>query len=100
MRQQNQIGQSSSYEFAAEKATGERNGTLMNFLPDSSLFPKFRWESEFLEERIRYYTYLNAGLTLNFNGQKFNSKNGLLDLLTHHTDDTIIISYGVKMTSI
>ena len=72
-----------------QKSTTERNGTLMSFIPDASLFPKFRWESEFLEERIRYYTYLNAGLTLNFNGQKFASKNGLLDLLTHHTDDTI-----------
>ncbi len=72
-----------------QKSTTERNGTLMSFIPDASLFPKFRWESEFLEERIRYYTYLNAGLTLNFNGQKYTSKNGLLDLLTHHTDDTI-----------
>ncbi len=72
-----------------EKASSEKNGTLMSFSPDTQLFPKFRWENEFLEERIRYYTYLNAGLTLNFNGQKYSSKGGLLDLLTHHTDDTI-----------
>ncbi len=72
-----------------EKATDERNGTLMSFTPDGQLFPKFHWEKEFIEERLRYYTYLNAGLTLGFNGEKFASKNGLLDLLTHHTDDTV-----------
>jgi topoisomerase-4 subunit B len=72
-----------------EKPTAERNGTLMRFTPDPSLFPKYRWETEFLEERIRYYTYLNTGLGINFNGQKHASKNGLLDLLDHHTDDTI-----------
>ena len=72
-----------------EKSSDEKNGTLMSFSPDPLLFPKFRWENEFLEERIRYYTYLNAGLTLNFNGQKYTSKGGLFDLLTHHTDDTI-----------
>jgi topoisomerase IV subunit B len=72
-----------------EKTTAEANGTLIQFFPDLDLFPKFRWVGEFLEERLRYYAYLNAGLTLQFNGQKFFSKSGLHDLLTHHTDDTV-----------
>ncbi len=71
-----------------EKATDEPNGTLINFMPDPDLFPKFAWVSEFLEERIWYYVYLNAGLGIAFNGQKYISKNGLLDLLTRHTDET------------
>jgi topoisomerase-4 subunit B len=71
-----------------EKATDEPNGTLISFMPDPDLFPKFAWVTEFLEERIWYYVYLNTGLTFNFNGQKYFSKNGLLDLLTRHTDDT------------
>lgn len=71
-----------------EKATQEPNGTLMNFTPDAALFPKFKWVSEFIEDRIWYYVYLNAGLTINFGEQKYFSKNGLLDLLTRHTDDT------------
>jgi len=72
-----------------EKATSEADGTLIRFHPDADLFSKYRWIGEFLEERLRYYSYLNSGLTLNFNGQKFFSKAGLHDLLTHHTDDTI-----------
>lgn len=72
-----------------EKATSEANGTLIQFVPDPELFVKYRWVGEFLEERLRYYAYLNSGLTLQFNGQKFFSKAGLLDLLGHHTDDTI-----------
>lgn len=71
-----------------EKATQEPNGTLMSFIPDPALFTKFKWVSEFIEDRIWYYVYLNAGLTINFDGQKYLSKNGLLDLLTRHTDDT------------
>ncbi len=71
-----------------EKATPEPNGTLMSFTPDLELFTKFKWVSEFIEDRIWYYVYLNAGLTINFNGQKYFSKNGLLDLLTRHTDNT------------
>ncbi len=71
-----------------EKPTGEPNGTLISFLPDPELFPKYKWAAEFLEERIWYYVYLNAGLTINFNGQKYLSKAGLHDLLTRHTDDT------------
>ncbi len=72
-----------------EQATKEPNGTLMRFLPDASLFPKFKWVAEFLVERIHYYTYLNAGLTIRFNGETYTSKNGLRDLLERQTDESI-----------
>jgi topoisomerase-4 subunit B len=72
-----------------EQSTKEPNGTLMRFLPDTILFPKFKWVAEFLVERIHYYTYLNAGLTIRFNGESYTSKNGLRDLLERHTDDSI-----------
>jgi topoisomerase-4 subunit B len=72
-----------------ETATKESNGTMMRFLPDSGLFPRFKWVAEFLVERILYYSYLNAGLTIRFNGESYTSKNGLRDLLERHTDETI-----------
>ncbi len=72
-----------------DKPTSEPNGTLVRFTPDADIFPKYRWMPDYLQERVLYYSYLNAGLTLVFNGQKFLSKSGLFDLLTHHTDDTI-----------
>jgi topoisomerase-4 subunit B len=72
-----------------EQATREPNGTLITFLPDATLFPKFKWADEFLVERLLTYSYLNAGLTLRFGGESYASKNGLRDLLEHHTDDSI-----------
>lgn len=57
------------------------NGTQIYFTPDDEVFGKFRFISEYIEKMFRNYVYLNAGLTINFNGQKFYSKNGLLDLL-------------------
>jgi topoisomerase-4 subunit B len=72
-----------------EQATKEPNGTLMRFLPDSGLFPKFKWVAEFLVERIHFYTYLNAGLSIRFNGETYASRNGLRDLLERQTDETI-----------
>ncbi len=56
-------------------------GTLVNFTPDDEVFGKFRFISEYIERLFRNYVYLNSGLVINFNGQKFYSKNGLLDLL-------------------
>lgn len=59
----------------------EKNGTAIVFEPDHSLFGKFNFIDEYIETMLRNYTYLNTGLTIAFNGQKFQSKNGLLDLL-------------------
>lgn len=63
-----------------------RNGTLVVFEPDGEMFKNFHFIPEYLEEMIWNYVYLNAGLTINFNGKKFYSENGLLDLLSKRTD--------------
>ncbi|GAB2783944.1 topoisomerase-4 subunit B [Hymenobacter luteus] len=66
--------------------TSQRNGTLMTFQPDDSIFRNYRFIPEYLENQIWNYVYLNAGLTINFNGQKYYSENGLLDLLARKAD--------------
>lgn len=70
-----------------EENTNQRNGTLVVFEPDNSVFKNFHYIPQFLENMIWNYCYLNAGLTINFNGQKFVSQNGLLDLLRNKTDE-------------
>ncbi len=68
-------------------SSSDRNGTLIVFEPDNSIFKNFHFIPEFLENQLWNYAYLNAGLTINFNGKKYHSKNGLLDLLTNRTDE-------------
>ncbi|PUZ26035.1 DNA topoisomerase IV [Chitinophaga parva] len=70
-----------------ETSTQETNGTLVTFIPDDTVFKNFRYIPEYLEGQIWNYCYLNAGLTINFNGQKYLSKNGLLDLLKGKTTE-------------
>jgi topoisomerase-4 subunit B len=67
--------------------TTERNGTRIIFEPDNTVFKNYHFIPEYLENQIWNYVFLNAGLTLNFNGKKFFSKNGLLDLLQRKTDE-------------
>ncbi len=59
----------------------ETNGTRVVFTPDNEIFGKFRFIPEYLERMFRNYVYLNAGLVIVFNGKRFQSRNGLLDLL-------------------
>nr|WP_295870971.1 DNA topoisomerase IV subunit B [uncultured Chitinophaga sp.] len=70
-----------------ETATSEPNGTLVTFTPDDTVFKNYRYIPEFLENQIWNYCFLNAGLTVNFNGKKYLSKNGLLDLLQRKTNE-------------
>ena len=67
--------------------TDERNGTLIEFEPDNQVFKHFHFIPEFLENLLWNYAYLNAGLTINFNGKKYHSENGLLDLLRRKADE-------------
>ena len=69
-----------------EAKTAEQNGTLVTFIPDESVFKNFKFHSEFLENQIWNYCFLNAGLKIVFNGKSFISKNGLLDLLQRKTN--------------
>ena len=74
-------------------ATDEKNGTLISFTPDCNpqnpqerLFdPHYTFRDEFVETMLRNYSYLNTGLTIVYNGKRFASKNGLLDLLSEAT---------------
>ncbi|GIV35715.1 MAG: DNA topoisomerase (ATP-hydrolyzing) [Cyclobacteriaceae bacterium] len=66
--------------------TSERNGTLVVFEPDNAMFKNYRFIPEYLEDLMWNYAFLNAGLTINFNGKKFYSKDGLLDLLKQKAD--------------
>ena len=83
-------GQAKLVEFAQGKLrkdhkvakTAERNGTLVEFIPDEALFGKdFRFRPEFIEDMLWNYAFLNRGLTLTFNGKSFKSEHGLRDLL-------------------
>jgi len=69
-----------------EKAS-ERNGTKVIFSPDASIFKNYHFIPEYLENQIWNYAYLNAGLTINFNGKKFFSDKGLFDLLSNKVDE-------------
>jgi topoisomerase-4 subunit B len=69
-----------------EKETTQRNGTAINFYPDETIFRNYRFIPEFVQNMIWNYVFLNAGLTINFNGQKFFSQNGLRDLLERNAD--------------
>jgi topoisomerase IV subunit B len=62
-----------------------RNGTHVIFEPDNTIFKNYHYIPQFLEYLIWNYAYLNAGLTINFNGQKFYSQNGLFDLLSKYS---------------
>ncbi|MCP4520464.1 MAG: type IIA DNA topoisomerase subunit B [Cytophagales bacterium] len=59
-----------------------RNGTRVSFIPDNDIFKNFHFIPSYLDDQIWNYAYLNAGLTVNFNGVKYHSQNGLLDLLS------------------
>jgi len=75
-----------------------QQGTLIEFEPDSSkgLFENYAFRDDFIETMMRNYSYLNTGLTINYNGLKFNSKNGLLDLLTENFErDQIVPLYPI-----
>ena len=64
-----------------QSKTSEKNGTLVEFEPDSSMFKHYHFIFEYLDDLMWNYAFLNAGLTINYNGRKFYSKDGLLDLL-------------------
>jgi topoisomerase IV subunit B len=61
--------------------TTERNGTLVEFEPDDTMFKHYHFIPEYMDDLMWNYAFLNAGLTINYNGRKFFSKDGLLDLL-------------------
>ncbi len=68
--------------------SSDKNGTLVEFYPDPKIFESFQYKEEYIEDLLKNYTYLNAGLAIHFNGRVFQSKNGLLDLLDENMTET------------
>ncbi len=87
-------GQTKLAEFRKGKLTNdpkqgkssERNGTLVEFEPDDSMFKNYHFIPEYLDDLMWNYAFLNAGLSINYNGTKYYSKDGLLDLLKQKSD--------------
>ena len=85
----NRDGKSASAEFELGVLTNQellddttrRKGTKVSFIPDSSIFKNYKFRSEYVARMLKNYVYLNTGLTISFNGEKFFSENGLKDLL-------------------
>ena len=71
-----------------QESTSERDGTRVKFLPDPAIFPKFSFDFNMIRKRLWNYAYLNRGLTLVLNGEKFKSERGLHDLLHEEVQDT------------
>lgn len=65
-------------------STTEENGTFVRFTPDASIFKDYLYRDEFVETLLKNYTFLNSGLAIFYNGKKFYSKNGLVDLLNEN----------------
>ena len=73
-----------------EADSSDRNGTEISFIPDEEIFINFKFRKEYVERMLRNYAYLNPGLSIFFNGEKFFSENGLKDLLEEELESEII----------
>ena len=71
--------------------SSKRKGTKVTFTPDSSIFKNYRYRNEYIVKMIKYYVYLNPGLTIDFNGEKYFSENGLKDLLEDLVNETDLL---------
>lgn len=91
-------GQSKKAEFECGKLTHdylvesseENSGTLVTFIPDTDVFGNYNYYLDYIEKMVQNYCYLNKGLSINFNGKKFVSKNGLYDLLDNNINNETI----------
>ena len=91
----NRDGKSASAEFESGVLTQEeiladttrRKGTKVSFVPDPSIFKNYKYRNEYVARMLKNYVYLNPGLTISFNGEKFFSENGLKDLFEDNTKE-------------
>lgn len=89
-------GQSASAEFERGvlkneeflEETSRRKGTKVIFIPDETIFKNYKFRHEYVAKMLKYYVYLNPGLTIVFNGEKYYSENGLKDLLEENINDS------------
>lgn len=68
--------------------TSRRKGTKVSFIPDETIFKNYKFRNEYVAKMLKNYVYLNPGLTIVFNGEKFVSENGLKDLLADNTNES------------
>lgn len=73
-------------DYKPVKSSG-KDGTAMTFIPDESIFHNYQFRAQYVERLLWNYAYLNSGLTIVFNGQKFKSENGLMDLLNNNMSE-------------
>ncbi len=69
--------------------TSQRNGTKVSFIPDGNIFGKYRFLEDYIVNMIWNYVYLNPGLSIVYNGQKYFSENGLYDLLQSNIESKL-----------
>jgi topoisomerase-4 subunit B len=92
----NREGKSASAEFEMGNLTNEENledtsrrrGTKVTFTPDQSIFKNYKFRNEYIIKMLKNYVYLNPGLTIVFNGEKYFSENGLKDLLSENINES------------
>lgn len=74
-----------------EQSTSKRRGTKVTFVPDAKIFKNFKYRLEYVERMVKNYVYLNPGLTISVNGEKYISENGLKDLLEDQTNASALL---------
>ncbi|WP_203258883.1 DNA topoisomerase IV subunit B [Hyunsoonleella ulvae] len=92
-------GKSASAEFEQGNLTNQellddtsrRKGTKVSFIPDESIFKNYKFRSEYVVKMLKNYVYLNPGLTIVFNGEKYYSENGLKDLLAEKINESDLL---------
>jgi topoisomerase-4 subunit B len=78
--------QGSLIEESTIEGSTKRKGTKVTFVPDVSIFKNYKYRNEYVSKMLKYYVYLNPGLSIVFNGEKYKSDNGLKDLLEDNND--------------
>jgi len=92
-------GKSASAEFEQGNLTNQdlledtsrRKGTKVSFIPDDIIFKNYKYRNEYIIKMLKNYVYLNPGLTIVFNGEKYYSKNGLKDLLAENINESDLL---------
>lgn len=81
-----ELGELKDQEFLDD--TSRRKGTKVTFVPDESIFKNYKFRNEYVIKMLKNYVYLNPGLTIVFNGEKYFSENGLKDLLSENINES------------
>ena len=84
-----QLGELQDQEFLDD--TSRRKGTKVSFIPDDSIFKNYKYRNEYVVKMLKNYVYLNPGLTIVFNGEKYFSENGLKDLLSENINESDLL---------